>query len=99
MKFFALLAVVAAQDETTTAAPEPVAYGADCSADGVCADGTSTCIYEATMTTGYCQDCTLESRTWEDSVEFVCPGDAEMEGSNTVVASAMALVAAAAMMA
>ncbi len=95
MKFatIALIAVVSAQEEETFAT-----QGAACGADGddECAE-TEECAV-ATETTSFCQDCTAESRSYEDESTFVCADD-EATGSMTLAASTMALLAAAAMMA
>ena len=91
MKFatlFALVAVASAQ----------VAYGDECTETEVCADDLE-CAWTMDDTTGYCQDCTAEDREWDDGEEFYCMSDMEEESSKGLVASAVALVAAATMMA
>ena len=82
----------------------PVAYGAECSEELPCEDATLTCVTaeEVEGMASFCQDCAAESRTWDDWVEFACPGDEsddEDDGAKTIVASVMAVVASAALMA
>ena len=100
MKFFAIatLAVVAAQEEEAAAEAETVEYGADCMETMVCDDETLECVSTADEMGAFCQDCMMECRMWDDMTEFVCAAD-EMEASNSLAASAMAILAAAAMMA
>ena len=92
MKFatIALLSVVSAQDTT-------VAYGVDCWDSEVCSDAALECAWNEDYTAAACQDCTAEARTWEDGTVFYCMADEE--GSMTLAASAMALLAAATLMA
>ena len=98
MQIFALaaLAIVAAQEEEATTTMVPM--GDDCSADGTCTDMAMECANSVDMMTMTCQDCMMESRTFEDGSMFTCMAD-EMEGSATLAASAMAILAAATMMA
>ena len=101
MKFATLfaLAVVSAQDAATEeVADVPVAAGEDCTVSMACTDATLECAWNADATMGACQDCMATSRTWEDGTMFMCMADAE-DGSMTLAASAMALIAAATMMA
>ena len=96
MKFFALVALAAAQDET-------VDYGHDCIKEQACLKKPElTCINTADGANAYCQDCSIATRTWEDGVVFACPDDTaggEEEGSASLVASAAALLAGAALIA
>ena len=107
MKFASVVAFVAVahamegEDEMKEDYPT-VAYGDACDDATPCADSTLTCATTKDGLSGYCQDCTMESRSWDDGEWFMCPGD-EMKGeddsSSSLVASAAAFIAAATMMA
>ena len=101
MKFFTLaaIAIVAAQEEEETETESTtVAMGEDCMESMMCTDETLECVWSEDDMMAHCQDCTMETRMWDDMSMFVCMGD-EMEASMTLAGSAMALVAAATMMA